>query len=409
MNNSNQQSRGFFTDLKNTSPYFKCAAQGMAGTGKTFTTALIAVGLHKRIGSTKPIIIFDTEKSAKFLKPMFAEAGIRVLVKQSRTLPDLTKTMQLCGDGEADILIIDSITHVYEAFLNDYQQKKGRKYLQFQDWAFLKPTWKREFSDRLVNCPCHILFTGREGYTYEQQLNEDTGKKEIVKTGVKMKAEGETAYEPDLLLRMERFEEILDHDKPKRVWREATVIKDRSDQLDGKTFEDPSYEHFALVIEFLLTDPEPATATDSRPNADLIGEEDDNRQARQKAKIELERIQKMLDKVAAGTTADAKATRTALCEYGFHGETSETAIACMTLDQLLEASGRLAPLCRAIYEVTRWETHVYPVPKAVAAARQKYLGTTNLGESTVEKLSEYASHMDEKYKAMNAKKDEAAA
>lgn len=390
------QDKGFFTPLANTNPYFKCAAQGMAGTGKTFTTALITIGLHKRIGSDKPVVYFDTEKSAKFLGPVYSKAGIEVLVKQSRTLPDLVATMKQCSDGVADILVIDSITHVYELFLSDYQRNKhhNKGFLEFQDWATLKPLWKREFSDRLVNSPIHILFTGREGFTYDQQVDENTGKREIVKSGVRMKAEGETAYEPDLLLRFERFEELLGNDK--EIYRECTVVKDRSDQLDGKVFRDPSYEDFAPVVEFLLTNPAPDGDNETRPNDDLLAREEDNSEERREAKAQRERIDNMLDTVAAGTSGDAKTLRLALKEYAFYGETSDTAIHRMSLDQLNEAHDRLKPMCRAVWDAMQLERRAYPAPKAIEAARLKYIGSVNLGQTSLEALTAYQNHMKEK-------------
>ena len=84
----------FFTGLDNTKPYFKAAFEGFAGCGKTYTAAMVAIGLHKRIGSKLPVVIFDTEEAAKFLKPFFAEAGIQVLLRSSRSMADLKETMK---------------------------------------------------------------------------------------------------------------------------------------------------------------------------------------------------------------------------------------------------------------------------------------------------------------------------
>src|SRR5258708_3735866 len=199
----------FFTPVANTKPYFKAGIQGLAGTGKTYTAAQIAIGLHKRIGSKKPIVMFDTEKASKFLKAIFAEAGIELMVRDSRTLADLKKTMEKLRDGYSDILIIDSISHVWEDTVESFKKKYNRSSLQFQDWGVLKPLWKQEFSDPLVRLPFSIIMCGRAGYEYENEINESTGKREIYKSGIKMKVEGDTAYEHDVLVLMERFEAVM--------------------------------------------------------------------------------------------------------------------------------------------------------------------------------------------------------
>jgi hypothetical protein len=47
---------GFFEDLSNSKPYFKAALEGFASTGKTRTMAEIAIGIHRKIESTKSLI-----------------------------------------------------------------------------------------------------------------------------------------------------------------------------------------------------------------------------------------------------------------------------------------------------------------------------------------------------------------
>lgn len=76
----------FFSAIGNTKPYFKAAFEGEPGTGKSWTAALVAIGLHKKINSKKPIVLIDTEKAAKFLIPLFKEHGIEAMVPQSTCL-----------------------------------------------------------------------------------------------------------------------------------------------------------------------------------------------------------------------------------------------------------------------------------------------------------------------------------
>lgn len=247
-----------FKKLENNRPFLKLALEGFAGDGKTFTASEIGIGVHKLIGSKKPIALFDTEKAFKALKWKFDEAGIETVVNdEERSLAALNQAIKWCEEGNADVLIIDSITHVWEEFLRAYlnrPDKNGKEIkrtrLEFQDWGVLKPTWKELFSTPFVLAKCHIIFTGRAGYEYTDERNEDTGKREIFKSGIKMKAETETAFEPDVLVLMQKVQDLLS--EPKQVWREAMVVKDRTTQIDGKVFKNPTFESFYPAIKVLL-------------------------------------------------------------------------------------------------------------------------------------------------------------
>lgn len=240
-----------FKKLENNRPFAKIAFEGFAGDGKSYTATQVAIGIHKLIQSKKPIAIFDTEKAFKALKPQFDAAEVEAVVNdEARSLEALNQAIKWCEDGGADILIIDSITHVYEELISNYMKSKNRSRLEFQDWGVIKPMWKQKFSTPFVQAKVHIIFTGRAGYEYENEINADTGKREIYKSGIKMKAENETAFEPDILVLMQKQMEILGKDK--KIWREATILKDRTSVIDGKTFENPNFETFYPAIAQLL-------------------------------------------------------------------------------------------------------------------------------------------------------------
>lgn len=390
----------FFEPLENTSPYLKAAAMGEAGTGKTYSLALIAAGLWSHIKSTKPIVLFDTETSAKFLRPFFESRGIEVLLKQSRTLSDLVTTMQYCAEGKSDILFIDSITHPYENFVEAYKKKKGLTRLRVQDWGVIKPEWKREFADRMVLGKYHVLFTGRQGFVYDQVEDED-GKKEWVKSGVKMNVDRDTGYEPDILIYMARRQEFDGHGKLTQ-WREGVILKDRSTLIDGKLFKNPKYEDFKPVIDFLLTNPKERPVTVSHDDADMIRDAENDYADTRGCKTELERIDNLIDKVAAGSGKSEKTLRIRLKEIAFMGETSDTAISSMSRETLADAYSRIEPWVRAIDWCLQRESRVYPVPKAVEAARAKYLHCSDFSDAelTLETIKGYATHIHEKLEAL---------
>jgi hypothetical protein len=103
------------------------------------------------------------------------------------------------AEGSCSVLIIDSITHVWKEFCQAYLRAKKRTYLKFDDWSYLKGDdgWQK-FTDQFINSSIHVIFAGRAGFEYD--TDEETGKKTLECTGIKLKAEGETGYEPDLFV-----------------------------------------------------------------------------------------------------------------------------------------------------------------------------------------------------------------
>lgn len=376
---------GFFTDLVNSKPYVKAAFEGFPASGKTYTMIQVAIGLYHLIGSKKPIVYFDTEKAAKFAKKVFAEAGIKVLLRESRSPADLVETQKRCRDGLADILIGDSMTHIWEAFVNEYKTKNRKQRLSMDDWGVIKPTWKALIMDPFVNDPYHYLFTGRAGYEYESEIDEETNKRNIYKSNVKMKVEGDTAYEPDILVLMTRREDLIGTEK--KVWREATIIKDRAALIDGKTFQNPTVDVFLPSLKFVLENPGQSSKVPERDTKALFVNEEDRRDFMRKRDILLEKIEGELVAKWPGQTADAKRLKVEALEYAFATK-SWTQVSGMRPEHIEPGLIRLMQFIARITAAEKIEADLMAVWPGTgdeakglrAAALQTVFGTKSLTE-----------------------------
>ena len=234
-----------FTKAEVTSSFLKMGMMGFAGSGKTFTATSVAIGLHKLAGSTKPIFFLDTETGSDWVKPRIEAAGIDLFTAKTRAFRDLLDAVPE-AESHGALLLVDSLTHFWVELTDAYMRAKKRSRLQFEDWAYLKTEW-RKFTDLFVNSQLHIIVCGRAGFEYDYSTDEETGKKNLEKTGIKMKAEGEMGYEPSLLVLMEREMDMA----TKTNHHYAKVLKDRSTLLDGKEFADPTFESFLPHIQCL--------------------------------------------------------------------------------------------------------------------------------------------------------------
>jgi len=256
---------------------------------------------------------------------------------KTRSFTDLMEAINE-AEKSGSVLIIDSITHFWREFCDAYRRKKNRTRLEMLDWATIKQEWSR-FTDAFVNSHLHIIMCGRMGYEYEHETNEDTGKKELIKTDVKMKAEGETGYEPSVLVLMERETDV----KTNQVVRVAYVLKERFDVIDGQSFRNPSFKDFMPHIEMLNLGGQQLGVDTSRTSEGAFATGDgDGKWAyeRKQKSIALEEIQEEIVKMYPGQTAGDKKAKGDLIEEIF-GTRSWTSAESKTLDQLKAARNQL--------------------------------------------------------------------
>lgn len=308
---------------KNNQSFAKVGLYGSAGSGKTRTATEIAIGLHKKIGSNKPIVAFDTEPAFSWVLPIFEKQGIELLVEDtSRALVDLMKFMDE-AEKVSDIAIVDSVTHVWrdaqESYLKRLNEKRKQmrkpplNALEFQHWRPIKAAWS-DFTDRFLSSKMHVIVCGRAGNIYEYQDKDDgTGKKELISTGTKMATEKELAYEPSLLIEM-----IADRRNGKTV-NVGLVQKDRSGLINGQEIEFPNYEKLRLHFDRLNLGGAHFDSMEQRDSKELYPDAEESGWDNEKREREIwcEEVQGLLTKHYPSQSAADKSEKVSLIEKVF--------------------------------------------------------------------------------------------
>jgi hypothetical protein len=111
-------------------------------------------------------------------------------------------------------------------------------------WGRIKRPYK-ELMAYMLASPMHFIICGRQKTVYGE--DEETG--ELKAEGVTMRAEGETPFEPHILLRMESI-------RPKKTNEVAQIVayaeKDRTGVLSGRSFVNPSFDSLCRPLLGLL-------------------------------------------------------------------------------------------------------------------------------------------------------------
>lgn len=235
-----------------TPAFLKIGFFGNTKSGKTFTAAKVLSQFIRDYCPEKQLSMFDTEPSAGYIKDMVKQiTGKPLLAIHSRSFSDLVEYANLCKE-KGYVAWCDSITHPWRSLVTDYLEAKksraqgagadpGKVRLSLKDWGPLKDMWA-VFSSKYAWDPVHWCINGREGDVWDEEKDE-LGNEKLVKSGVKMKTETETGYEPSLLVQM-RLTETTRH--------QAFVVGDRFNILTGKLSGDnPDIEFFRPHIEML--------------------------------------------------------------------------------------------------------------------------------------------------------------
>ena len=226
----------------------KMGIYGPPGSGKTFTSLLIAEGIAKLTG--KRVALVDTEHGSDFYCQAVPTRAVHPEAFDfdalyTRSITETLAAVKSIKTDEHSVLVIDSVTHLWAACIEAYggrQTSAGT--IPMHAWGKIKKPYK-DLMTFLLSSSLHVLFCGRQGTEYA--TDEET--EELKAVGVKMKAEGETPYEPHILIRMEAL-------KPNRTNELAKIVayaeKDRTGVLAGRSFINPTFDTLCKPLLGLL-------------------------------------------------------------------------------------------------------------------------------------------------------------
>lgn len=288
----------------------KIAFYGPPGSGKTLTSLLVAEGLAAHDG--KRVAFVDTERGTDFYCKDVPERAVHPAAFDfdalyTRSLTETLAAVKSLKPAEYSVVVIDSITHLWESARAAYSGNETRVgSIPFHAWGKIKKPYK-ELVAFLLSSPLHVIICGRQGNEFAE--DEETG--ETKRVGVKMKAEGETAYEPHILIRMEMVK-----GKNGEGHVVAFAEKDRTGILAGKTFTDPDYKMIGAPVLKLLGGTQARIETEEETgmrDADALAEQERQREASSarhlktfKARIDLAASRAELEKIGKEITPELK-------------------------------------------------------------------------------------------------------
>lgn len=273
-----------FTKAEPQQGFLKMSLYGPPGSGKTFSTLMFAEGLASRDG--KRIAYVDTERGTDF----YAKEAPRQVHPESfdfdclytTSLSDVLTAVKGLDPEEHGVIVIDSISHLWDAAIAAYEGKKTKiDSIPMHAWGSIKKPYK-ELIRWLMDSSFHVFILGRQKNLFETDPDSD----QIKKVGVGMRAEGETEYEPHICARMEARKD----EKNSAISNYFALFeKDRTGVLAGRTYVNPTFSIFDPVMPLLnghqakSEDPEEVAMKD----AELLEKEKEKKSAKDSKSREL--------------------------------------------------------------------------------------------------------------------------
>ena len=186
----------------------KMALQGCSGSGKTFSSLLLAYGL---VGNWNQIAVIDSENHSSHL---YSDLGsYNVLSLSEPFSPErYNEALEACEKAGMKVIVIDSISQEWEGSGGIIETHGNMVGNSFTNWNRVTPR-HNAFVQKILQSPCHVIATIRSKQDYV--LTDKNGKMVPEKVGLKGVTRDGMDYE---------FTVVLDLD----IKHQATASKDRT-------------------------------------------------------------------------------------------------------------------------------------------------------------------------------------
>jgi hypothetical protein len=169
----------------------KLALQGSAGSGKTYSSLLLAKGLTN--GDFSKIAIIDTENKSADLYAHLGDYNV-VSLDSPFSSEKFIEAIDLCLKAGMEVIIIDSISHCWDYLIEFHSSMPGNS---FTNWGKITPM-QNKFINKILQSDAHFIATMRTKQDYV--LNERNGKYIPEKVGLKAIQRDGVDYEFTIVL-----------------------------------------------------------------------------------------------------------------------------------------------------------------------------------------------------------------
>lgn len=210
----------------------KITIMGPSGSGKTYTSLLVARGLA---GPEGKIALGDTERNSGALYATEIPGGYDHVNLPDREYETYIALINEAAKAGYSVLVIDSISHAWEAFLEMHELEAARSKNSYTAWSKITPKYQK-LIDTVVSAPMHVICTMRTKTDYV--LEERNGKQIPKKVGMAPIMRPGSEYEFDVVATVD-----LEHN--------LFIEKTRCSGLDGKAYPKAGVEFGVRFREWL--------------------------------------------------------------------------------------------------------------------------------------------------------------